>query len=235
MTPHEVGVQVGYLAAIFGIPAIGLICLLIGLRGRNVSGLPVNAGQSAPPMGHPAVQRRPGRSGTALIVIGCALLTLGVVGIAANLVRPRFWSPFDTDMSMRVGECIDQNAFFVRSFGGSLHNDCANPANTYELAFKGGSAATCPDGKRDHSVYDRFTDDYTILCFALNLKQGQCYQLTNGDDSLTMRLSDCGEHRPSQVRVVQSIDGSADKSRCPPGNRAIAYPSPARVYCLSPQ
>lgn len=212
----------------FVLPAIGLICLVVGLRARNRPRLPLGAGHPSPP-------QRPGRSGTALIVVGCVLLTLGALGIAGNLVRPRIASPFDTDKSMRVGECIDQNAFFVRSFGRSPQNDCANPANTYELAFRGGPSASCPDGKRDHSVYDRFTDESTILCFALNLKQGRCYQLANGDESLTMRLGDCNEPRASQVRVAQRIDGSTDKTRCPPGDKAITYPSPARVYCLSPQ
>jgi hypothetical protein len=184
------------------------------------------------PAGFPP-QRRPGKSGTTLIVIGAVLLTLGALGIAGNLVRPHYRSPFDTNKSMRVGECIDENAFLTRSFSSRPENDCANPANTYELAFKGGPSATCPDGKRDHSVYDRFADESTIHCFALNLKQGQCYQMTNGGENLTMRLGDCSEPRPLQARVVQRIDGSTDKTQCPPGDKTIAYPSPPRVYCLA--
>jgi hypothetical protein len=243
VTSHEVGVQIGYLVALVGIPvvglAIGLICLMAGLRSRNRvrSGPSGDSGYPYPPAPPTTYAPRPrrGKRGTTLIVIGAVLLTLGALGVAGNLVRPRIVSPFDAGTSMRVGECIDQNAFFVRSFSSRPANDCANPSNTYELAFKGNPSATCPDGKRDHSVYDRFTDESIILCFALNLKQGQCYQLTNGDDNLTMGLGDCSRPRPSQVRVVERIDGSADKTRCPPGGRAIAYPTPARVYCLSPQ
>ena len=260
MTSHEVGVQAGYLAAMFGIPTIGLICLIIGLRSRKrarpgpykpnnqaSAGLPVSAGHPRPPApsmtyppppypGSPAgfpPQRRTGKSATTLIIIGSVLLTLSALGIAGILVRPHIRSPFDTDKSMRVGECIDQDAFLAKSFSSRPENDCANPANTYELAFKGGPSATCPDGKRDQSVYDRFTDESTILCFALNLKQGQCYQMTNGAENLTMRLGDCNEPRPLQARVFQRIDGSTDKTQCPPGDRAIAYPSPPRVYCLA--
>jgi hypothetical protein len=260
VTLHEVGVQVGYLAAMFGIPAIGLVCLLIGLRARNRAGpeqyprhyqtspgLPVNAGHPYPPAppttyppppdpGGPAgfpPQRRPGKPGTTLIIIGAVLLTLGALGIAGNLVRPYYRSPFDSDNSMRIGECIDQNAFLAGSFSSRPENDCANPANTYELALRGGPSANCPDGKRDHSVYDRFTGESTILCFALNLKQGQCYQMTNGAENLTMRLGDCSEPRPLQVKVVQRVDGSTDKTRCPPEDKAIAYPFPPRVYCLA--
>jgi hypothetical protein len=185
------------------------------------------------PAGFPP-ERRPGKSATTLITIGAVLLTLGALGIVGNLVRPHIRSPFDTDKSMRVGECIDQNGFLARSFSSRPENNCANPADTYELAFKGGPSATCPDGKRDHSVYDRFTDESTILCFALNLKQGRCYQMTNGAENLTMRLGDCSEPQPLQARVVQRIDGSTDKTQCPPGDRGIAYPSPPRVYCLAP-
>ncbi len=235
MTSH---VQLGYLAAMFGVTAIGLLCLITGLRSRNraVPPVRVNAGDPyppAPPTTHPQA-RRPVQSGTTLIVIGAVLLTLGALGLAGNLLRPNYPSPFDTDKSMRVGECIDQNAFLAMSFGSRRENDCANPANTYELAFRGGPSATCPDGKRDQSVYDRYTDDSTILCFALNLKQGQCYQPTNGAENSMMRPGDCGESQPTQNKVVRRIDGSADKTRCPPGDKAIAYPSPPRVYCLTP-
>jgi hypothetical protein len=225
VTAREVGLQVGYLAAMFGVPAIGLICLLIGLRARNARA--VTAGSPYSP------QPRPARSATTLIVVGAVLLTLGAVGIAGNLVRLNKRSPFDTDKSMPVGQCIDQNAFLARSFSSSPHNDCANPANTYQLAYKGAPSANCPDGKRDNSVYSRYTDDSVILCFALNLKQGRCYQLTNGAANLTMGVGDCAEPQPSLTRVDQRIDGSTDTTRCPPGDKVIAYPVPPRVYCLA--
>jgi hypothetical protein len=53
----------------------------------------------------------------------------------------------------------------------------------------------------------------------------------DGDD-LTMSLGECGDTKSPQVRVVQRIDGSTDKAQCPGGTKAIAYPVPARVYCL---
>ena len=241
MTLYEIVVQVGYLAAMFGISAIGLACLIIGLRARNravtaVAGLSVDAGYPYPPttpVTYPP-QRRQGKWGTTLIVIGVALLTLGALGIAGGLLRPIYRSPFDTNKSMQFGQCVDQNSFLATRFISEPENDCANAANTYELAFRGGPSATCPDGKRDHSVYNRYTDDATILCFALNLKQGQCYQLTNGAGNLTMTLGDCREPRPLQTRVVRRIDGSTDTTACPPGDKTIAYPSPPRVYCLAP-
>ncbi|WP_156762984.1 hypothetical protein [Mycobacterium sp. E787] len=173
------------------------------------------------------------KSGNTLIVTGAVLLAAGALGIAGILLRPHFRSPFDTDKSIRVGECVDQTAFLTMRFSSNPGNDCANRANIYELAFKGGGEA-CPDGKRGDSVYSRYTDGVTLLCFALNLRQGQCYQPASGAGNLTMRPGDCGEPQPSQTMVVQRIDGSTDTTRCPPGDKTIVYPSPARVYCLAP-
>ncbi|OBI84092.1 hypothetical protein [Mycobacterium sp. 1245805.9] len=225
MTAREVGLQVGYLAAMFAVPAIGLVCLILGLRARSVRAVTTGAPDSAP--------ARPAKWATALIVVGAVLLTLGALEVAGNLVRLNKRSLFDTDKSMPVGQCIDQNAFLARSFSSRPANDCTNPANTYQLAYKGSPAANCPDGKRDNSVYSRYTDDSAILCFALNLQQGRCYQLTNGAENLTLRPDDCAEPQPALDRVVQRIDGSTDTARCASGDKAIAYPVPPRVYCLA--
>ncbi len=231
MTSHELGVQLGYLAALFCVGAVGLACLITGLRARNraLPAVPVNAGYPPPP----APRRQPVRLGTTLVVIGAVLQTVGVLGIAGSLLRPNYPSPFDTNKSMRVGQCVDQNTFLATRFSSNPENTCANPANTYELAFRGGPSATCPDGKRDRSIYNRYTDNYAILCFALNLKQGRCYQLANGAETLTMTLSDCRAPRAPQIRVLQRIDGSTDTTRCQPGDRTIAYPAPPRVYCVA--
>lgn len=213
MTSHELAVQFGYLAALFGVAAVGLVCLIAGLRARR---------------------RRAATSATTPIVVGVVLLNVGGLGLAGNLVTAYYPSPFDTDKSMRVGQCVDQNTFLATRFSSGPENSCANPANTYELAFRGGPSATCPDGKRDRSIYNRYTDNYTTLCFALNLKQGKCYQLTNGAEILTMTLGDCDAPRAPQTRVMQRIDGSTDETRCPPEDKSIAYPAPPRVYCLTP-
>ncbi len=213
MTSHELAVQFGYLFALFGVGVVGLVCLIAGLRARR---------------------RRIATSATTLIILGVVLLNVGGLGIAGNLVTEYYPGPFDTETSMWVGQCVDQTTFLSTRFSSNLENSCANPANTYELAFRGGPSVACPDGKRDGSIYNRYTDNYTILCFALNLKQGKCYQLTNGAETLTMTLGDCSSPRAPQTRVMQRIDGSTDETRCPPGDRTIAYPLPPRVYCLAP-
>lgn len=106
------------------------------------------------------------------------------------------------------------------------------PAATYELAFKGSASESCPDGKRDHSIYERASNHETTLCFMINLRQDQCYRLTRDGEAVSVKPDGCNESSPLHVRVSQRIDGSSDQARCPPDSRGIAYPVPERVYCL---
>lgn len=105
----------GYLLAMAGIPAIGLICLAIGLVERSrsrrqappyppqypmASGYPVNTGYRYPPT-QPAYSRphlgppyagyhprpRTPKSVTTLITIGVVLLTLGALNILAQMAQ----------------------------------------------------------------------------------------------------------------------------------------------------
>ncbi|CQD05065.1 hypothetical protein BN000_00981 [Mycobacterium europaeum] len=251
------GLLAGELIFTFGLPATGLICLIAGLlersRRRPPFPPPYNTGHPPPPpMGYPGPYpapppfpgyppavppRRPtSKSATTLITVGAVLLGLGGLNIffhAARAVSSQAERARNT--SMRVGECVNESTFKAEHFTSGPENNCANPSAVYELAFKGGPSATCPDGKRDHSLYDRFTDDDSILCFAFNLKEGQCYQMPSpGAADMTMRLGDCQSHSGAlQVKVVQRIDGSTDKTQCPPGDKAVSYPVPARVYCLA--
>lgn len=251
--------HLGILIARVGIPLIGLICLVIGLwdRSRNRRqprpGYPYPPGPPPPPVGYPGAYPPPfypgyppgwppqqragipsGKSATVLITIGAVVLAFGVLGnLTRVLTALGERSRADASQtSMRVGECINQMAYSKRSFSSTSGSDCGDPANTYVLAAKGDAAATCPDGKRDGSIYDRFTNGAGILCFALNLKEDQCYEIGPDRDHPTMSLSTCDETRSRQIKVVQRIDGSTDRSQCPPGAKGISYPTPAVVYCL---
>ena len=133
---------------------------------------------------------------------------------------------------MQVGECITQTSYRTQAFNSSPGNDCADPVNTYLLAAKGGPSAQCPDGKREDSIYDRYTDSSTILCFALNLKQGQCYLVSGERESPKLTLGDCNDHESGVMRVVQRIDGTTNSSDCPSGLHGVSYPTPPVVYCL---
>lgn len=69
-----------YLAAMFGIPTVGWILLIIGLKQRSHSRPHRHMDPRQQP---PPPQARP--PGTTLIIIGAVLLTLGVLAIIGRL------------------------------------------------------------------------------------------------------------------------------------------------------
>lgn len=256
LASDESAVRTGRLLFSLGLPAIGLVCLVVGLversRGRRRApgypppqyppGFPGNPGYPYPPApgypvppyppypgypaGYPPRPRTP-KSATTLITIGAVLLVLGVLGNAVRVL-----SPHGADALLGVGQCITESDYAAHHFDEPTNGGCADPANTYELAFKGGTSESCPDGQRDHSIYERVTNPRTTLCFMINLRQDQCYQVTRDGEAVSMKPDDCNASGPMHVRVSQRIEGSSDKTRCPPDSRGIAYPTPARVYCL---
>lgn len=255
LAAEGVAYEAGRLAAAFGIPAIGLLCLIIGLVDRSRSrrrppaypaqypqGYSVNPGYPYPPPGYPASpypaypgyapgyapRPRTPKSATILITIGAVLLVLGIFGNAARVLTGH-----RADALLGVGQCITESDYAADHFDVPANGGCADPANTYELAFKGSASEGCPDGKQEHSIYERTSNHTTLLCFMINLRQDQCYQVIRDGEAVSMKPDDCSESIPMHVRVSQRIDGSSDKTRCPPGSKGIAYPVPARVYCLA--
>src|SRR5947209_4641349 len=241
----------------FGIPAIGLVCLVIGLVQRSRSRprpspypppygapAPVAPGYPyppSPPMGYPGPpypgypppwppRRRTGQSGTALIIIGALLLVLGGMGILGNLARVLF--EHGGNSLLEVGDCISESDYAAHHFDAHASGGCTYPAATYELAFKGGASDSCPDGEREHSIYERTSNHSTTLCFIINLQQGRCYLFISDGEAVSFKPGDCGNPNGVKVKVAQRIDGSTDKAQCPAGTKGIGYPTPPRVYCL---
>ncbi|CQD21918.1 hypothetical protein BN1232_05423 [Mycobacterium lentiflavum] len=257
---YDVAALAGRLTFALGVPLFGLILLVIGLWERSRSrrrrrraypyppptGYPGQPYPGAPPTGYPgqpypgppppgyppygAPPRRASGASTALITIGAVVLVLGIVGDFANAASRL--AKRQEHSSMQVGECITQMSYRAQAFKASPGNDCADPVNTYLLAAKGGPSAPCPDGKREGSIYDRYTDSSTILCFALNLKQGHCYLVSGERDSPKLTLGDCNDHESGVMRVIQRIDGTSNSSDCPSGLNGVSYPTPPVVYCL---
>jgi hypothetical protein len=276
LADRDIGFQAGYLAAALGIPLVGLILQIVGLRQRSRrrprpgpypppfppayppppgyppnAGYPPTAGYPAPPpppgafpgypMGYPPP--RGGSSGTALIAIGVVLLVLGGLGIVGRAAvvssKPSAKthatsveaSPSVGPPGLQVGGCISEFSFRIGLVGTGPF-DCADPELIYELAARGGHGQPCPDGKSQHSVYDKLNGDSDTLCFLPNLKQGQCYSAMQGGQAETVVRADCSDTTRPRFRVSRRIDGSTDTTQCPPGTKAIDFPSPARVYCL---
>lgn len=224
-------------------------------------GYPPNVGYPGPPPppgaypGYPPAfpPPRTGSAGTALIVIGVVLLVLGGFGILGRLAAAGSKKSAGSDTSssqfttsaqvstsspvrtsskgspLQIGQCITETNFRTGSLD-SGPSDCADVASDYELAAQGGRGAACPDGKSTGSIYDRLTNQSNTLCFLPNLKQGQCYMTTQGVTE-TVGPVDCTDSR-AQLRVIQRTDGSTDTTQCPPVTKAIAFPSPPRMYCV---
>lgn len=262
LASDESAVRAGRLMFSLGVPAIGLVCLVIGLVERSRRrrrtpaypppqyppgyAYPPPPGYPVPPYpahlgyapGHPPRPRTP-KSATALITIGAVLLALGILGNAVRVLPERGRATRTADPSSpstaAAGPQIGQcfSEFDVGMGSFDRPTDCADPVATYELAAKGGPTTMCPDGKRDDSVYSRLTNESHILCFAPNLQQGHCYLRTDERTTATWTPVDCNESRFARFKVGKRIDGDTDAAQCPPETRANAYPKPPRLYCLA--
>ncbi|WAJ44901.1 hypothetical protein OK015_28100 [Mycobacterium sp. Aquia_216] len=242
----------GELAFALGVPLIGLTCLLIGLRERSRSRKRPRPGYPYPPgpppgylgpyPGHPyagyppraAPPPRASGSSTTLIAIGAVVLVLGLVGdfaSAASGLAKKSGTRTEPQAEPQMGQCFTE--FDLRlEFHNRSPTDCADPNATYQLVARGGPTATCPDGRREDSVYEVFSNESSTLCFAANLKQGQCYMKMDDGKSKKLTPADCDDRRFAQVKVVQRIDGSTDKTQCPADAKGVSYPVPPRVYCV---
>ena len=238
----------------FGIPIVGAILLIAGLRQRSQSRrLPPSANPMAPPGypppgpypdGYPPPQpptyppyypadypppRPRGSSGTALIVVGSILLGFGVLGILGQLANSASRVGHSA-RSANVGQCV--GAFTVQENNFTpAPQDCDKSDSTLEVAAKGGPSATCPDGKREGSDYSILFDGTTTLCLMVNLKQDRCYSVSGGAKDPTFVAASC-DGSPTGIKVVKRIDGSTDAALCPEGTKPISYQTPARLYCL---
>lgn len=242
--------HLGELLGFFGVPAVGLIMLVVGLRRRSQSrsvpppftpyGHPPPGGPVAgypnpyapppypPPYPQPPypVPPRKGSSGTALIVIGSIMLALGVLGFIGRATDVSSQS----DKSARVGQCITQ-ADFQNDDLTAPPRDCAEADAIFEVAAKGDAATNCPDGKLEGSAYSFLRKGDITMCFMLNLTQDQCYTVTGTADNPSFAPADCASSGP-RIRVVKRDHHTFDHAMCPAGTKPISYPQPERLYCL---
>jgi hypothetical protein len=222
----------GELTAMAGIPAVGLILLIVGLRQRSRSrqqqpgyppsgphsyrlppppvtsvgpNYPQSPGPPAPPTPaqfYPTSYPAPRPARS-----GIALILVGSLMLAFGVLG-----------------ISSQTAKFVAQRGNSAHppnigqcitqsdfahknfsptpQDCQNSDAIFEVASTGGASANCPDGSGD----SRFPTFTPAACDASGFT----------------------------FKVVERADGISDTELCPEGTKGVAYPSPARLYCLQP-
>jgi hypothetical protein len=178
----------------------------------------------------------PKKSGTAMIVIGVVLLVLGLLGLAGRMASRTSESGSSSGSGssraggsggLAVGECITGDQYAAADMS-ITPVSCSDAKAVYELASKGDSSATCPDGKRDDSDYAVLMNQSRTYCFILDVDEGECFDINEASKLVTP--VECSD--PSAVtKIVNRVDGSTDTSVCESGARAVAFPKPARVYC----
>jgi hypothetical protein len=241
----SIAYYLGELVVAAGLPIMGLVLLIVGLRQRSRARQlppaylptgPYPPGPPAPPAPPqyypgPLPAPRPPRSGFAPIVVGSLLLAgglLGIVGGVTDLAKQHR----NADKSPDVGQCIAAYNFREHTQSPKAQ-DCAQPDSIFEVVTKGGASSTCPDGKSEDSDYAFLRDGSTTLCFVLNFVEGRCYAAGGDAHGPLFTPTDCDGSSP-RIKVAKRIDGSSDAELCPAGTKAVAYKIPARLYCLQP-
>jgi hypothetical protein len=241
-----------------GIPIVGLILLIVGLRQRSRTRQP-------PPSGYPPAGPYPdGPPPSAPLVTGYAyqpgppvpatppqyypdsystppparrgtvLIVVGSLMLAFGLLgilgRAADLVPQHgaSRHSVAVGQCIAQSDFRASNMA-PPPQDCGEPDSILEVASTGGRSATCPDGKLKNSKYAVVFDGSTTLCFLLDLKQGQCYSAIGAPESPVFAASTCDGSVPV-VQVVRRIDGNSDHTLC--RRRPKRSPTRTRRDCI---
>jgi hypothetical protein len=194
-----------------------------------------------PPPGHWPRLQRPKPRGTWLIVTGAVILGLSLLGGVVRAAESSNMSGsstdsdlgrLDADNSLTVGQCVADDEF---GQGAPEPIDCSNSIATMELASRGGANADCPDGKgRDDTDYTTLFWEDATMCFAANLIERNCYAVNMENTSEAPFIFEACNDPRATIKVVQRFDGTTDAAQCPTGTKPIAYPQPARLYCIEP-
>ncbi|MFE3195052.1 hypothetical protein ACFXHA_39020 [Nocardia sp. NPDC059240] len=205
----------------FIIPAIGVVLVVAGLVLRSRSkATPANA--SAP-------ARLPSNSGTFVAIAGVVVLALGLLATITHATTTATHDP-----ELAVGNCVTSSEYRSAQIGKIHPADCADHAAVYELAAAVTNGATCPDGKLKDAAYFVLTDGNHSLCFAPNVKVGDCFSMQADVNQITP--VDCATKNGAGVtaQVGARFDGSTDTAQCAMPAGATVTPKPARVVCWQP-
>lgn len=155
---------------------------------------------------------------------------IGVVGAAAVIVAV----VKHQDPGLAVGECVSSEDYAALNL---RPTSCADIDAVYQYAGEA-EQGKCPDGERvEDGVYfylEKTNKDQ--LCFALNLRQSECYLMDLSAKTMTHEACATAPSQASSttgaLKVRERIDGEVDESHCPTDTTPLAYTDPARLYCL---
>ncbi|MGW4246894.1 hypothetical protein [Nocardia sp. NPDC004722] len=215
----------------FIIPAIGVVLVVAGLvlrsRSKATPATASAANGSAPAANGSA--RLPSNTGTFVAVAGVLILALGLL---ATITRTTTTATHDPELA--VGNCVTASEYRTAQIGKIHPAACADHAAVYELAAAVTNGATCPDGKLKDAAYFVLTDGNHSLCFAPNVKVGDCFSMQADVNQITP--VDCAAKNTAGVtaQVGARFDGSTDTGQCAMPAGATVTPQPPRVVCWQP-
>ncbi|MFE3105105.1 hypothetical protein [Nocardia tengchongensis] len=221
----------GFSAGSLLIPAAGVVLLIVGLVLRNRSKTaPAATADSDKIATEAPTSGLPKHTGTIVAVAGVLVLALGLV---AGLTKSGTISTKDPELA--VGNCVSATDYRGAQVGKIKPTACDDTAAVYELAAAPKNGATCPDGKLRDANYFVLTNGNSSLCFAPNVKVGNCYAMQPGVNQIAP--ADCAtKSTPTAViaQIAARFEGSTDANQCAMPDGAVVTPQPARVVCWQP-
>jgi hypothetical protein len=123
------------------------------------------------------------------------------------------------------GDCIKVNV--ASSTNADIETiDCSTPEAVYKVATREeNSTGSCPNDQ-----YVSYTEEgQLLLCLQLNVRDGECLQITDTED----KRADCAAPEATH-RVVKVLDGVDDETQCDDATtEVITYPQPPLTICLA--
>ncbi|MVU83433.1 hypothetical protein GPX89_40125 [Nocardia sp. ET3-3] len=205
------------------IAAIGVVLLVAGL-------VLVLRPKSAPADAAPSpLARLPKNSGAFIAIAGVLVLALGLLASFTHSSTAK-----TAHVELAVGNCVTSKDYRTAQLGKIQPTPCDDHTAVYELAAAVKDGGTCPDGKLRDAGYFVLTDGSHSLCFAPNVKVGDCFSLQDTVNQLTP--VDCAATGGPgvTVKVDNRFDGITDPAGCVIPQAAMVTTQPPRVVCWKP-
>lgn len=159
---------------------------------------------------------------------------LGIILLSALLVGTGVTLYFAVKDSVKIGQCFTVTSHRTESSQGKLDAvDCGSPTSVFELAAEQRlKSPKCPEG--DYLEIDdtstRKSSSRTKSCYALVVREGDCFKSVRYIFDLTVERVACGS---ANEKVDKVVEGKTDTKLCAEPLMSKAYSQPARTVCLS--